>query len=77
MMNPDTYFTGKPCKYGHIALRYKKSRSCIDCCAIRSKKQWQKIKADPVLLEEHRAEFRSDWQIKKQYGVDKKRTSNG
>lgn len=27
------YFTGKPCKRGHIAARYVKTRSCIKCTA--------------------------------------------
>ena len=25
------YFTGKPCKRGHIALRYTKTHSCVEC----------------------------------------------
>lgn len=25
------YFTGKPCKHGHVAERWTKERSCIDC----------------------------------------------
>ena len=25
------YFTGKPCKYGHIAPRLKKNRTCKEC----------------------------------------------
>jgi hypothetical protein len=27
------YFTGKPCKRGHIVVRYVKTRSCIECTA--------------------------------------------
>jgi len=27
------YFTGKPCKRGHIAARYVKTRSCTECTA--------------------------------------------
>jgi 5-methylcytosine-specific restriction endonuclease McrA len=26
------YFTGKPCKYGHVARRDFKSRKCLRCC---------------------------------------------
>ena len=25
------YFTGSPCKYGHVSERYTKSRRCIEC----------------------------------------------
>lgn len=25
------YFTGKPCKRGHISKRYVKTRNCVDC----------------------------------------------
>lgn len=27
------YFTGKPCKHGHTAARYVKTRSCVQCTA--------------------------------------------
>ena len=29
------YFTGKPCKRGHIAPRYTAGSTCIDCAALR------------------------------------------
>jgi hypothetical protein len=29
------YFTGKPCKHGHIAPRYVKNRECVECAKIR------------------------------------------
>ncbi len=29
------YFTGKPCKRGHIALRFTKGGGCVDCNYIR------------------------------------------
>lgn len=31
------YFTGKPCKYGHIAERMVSTKTCIDCKALRQK----------------------------------------
>ena len=34
------YFTGKPCKRGHISERYKKTRSCVLCIAERCV-EWQ------------------------------------
>jgi 5-methylcytosine-specific restriction endonuclease McrA len=32
MTLPDTqYFTGKPCKHGHVAPRWKTNRVCVEC----------------------------------------------
>lgn len=33
------YFTGKPCKHGHIAERLLSNRTCIDCLLPR-KREW-------------------------------------
>lgn len=30
------YFTGKPCKNGHVAKRYKRSRGCVICIRERN-----------------------------------------
>lgn len=32
-----TYFTGKPCKHGHIAPRRKSNRECTECASIYMK----------------------------------------
>lgn len=32
--NLGQYFTGKPCKYGHIAHRYTKSGACSECVSL-------------------------------------------
>jgi hypothetical protein len=32
------YFTGRPCKKGHISKRYTSTRQCFDCQHIRSTK---------------------------------------
>ena len=32
------YFTGKPCKYGHLAKRRVKDRVCMDCDLVYQKK---------------------------------------
>lgn len=31
------YFTGKPCKNGHVSYRYTQSGTCVDCVAISAK----------------------------------------
>lgn len=41
------YFTGKPCKYGHIADRNTKNGTCYECSAIRGK-AWFNANADKV-----------------------------
>lgn len=30
------YFTGKPCKHGHITFRYTATAGCIVCCSART-----------------------------------------
>jgi hypothetical protein len=32
------YFTGKPCKHGHISERYTASGACVECSLIHAKK---------------------------------------
>ena len=34
------YFTGKPCKHGHIDWRNTKSGNCVECCRMRSRNAW-------------------------------------
>lgn len=33
-----TYFTGKQCKHGHVAVRNTKDGSCYECCRLRASK---------------------------------------
>ncbi|RWC99796.1 MAG: HNH endonuclease [Mesorhizobium sp.] len=33
------YFTGKPCKHGHICERYTRSKICVECC-VANRKKW-------------------------------------
>lgn len=42
------YFTGKPCKRGHITLRNVKSHLCIECRLISSQK-WLKNNPDKII----------------------------
>jgi hypothetical protein len=39
------YFTGKPCRKGHVAERYVKSSQCVPCSAAISSARYR---ADPV-----------------------------
>ena len=38
------YFTGKICKHGHIAERYKTGGSCVVCHAAKQAKRYQNNK---------------------------------
>ncbi len=43
------YFTGKPCKYGHICKRYTSGRKCFTCQDLRrqSKEYARKVRGMP------------------------------
>lgn len=36
------YFTGKPCKHGHISERYTSNNICVDCQSVSNNKHWSK-----------------------------------
>lgn len=36
------YFTGTPCKYGHVARRSTKDNNCVECARLRSKANREK-----------------------------------
>ena len=40
------YFTGIPCKYGHIAERFTSNRRCVECANASKKKQNLKLKKE-------------------------------
>lgn len=47
------FFTGIPCKNGHVAKRRVDSGSCVPCRREAAKRQYDRIKADPLLYAEH------------------------
>ncbi|MBA8821462.1 hypothetical protein BRY73_16225 [Ochrobactrum sp. P6BS-III] len=60
------YFTGKPCKKGHVAPRFTSSRSCVTCAADRNR-EWaaeneEHLKAyRKKAYAENRDEILSNW----------------
>lgn len=36
------YYTGRPCKHGHLSERYTKNSACIDCNRVHSKQNYLK-----------------------------------
>jgi hypothetical protein len=61
------YFTGKPCKRGHVAERYSHNAECVVCALLRAA-QWKKTakgKAYQAEAREHRLKYQRKWQSKR------------
>lgn len=44
-----TYFTGRPCPHGHVALRYTSNAACLECLVVKSyDNRVERIRADPA-----------------------------
>ena len=43
-----TYFTGKPCLRGHVALRQVSSETCMDCANEKAKRYYQQNKGAAI-----------------------------
>lgn len=64
------YFTGKPCKRGHVAERYLNNGECVICAKLRAN-EWKKTPKGstyqqqyhqtPKMRELHRQYFRVWW----------------
>lgn len=39
------YYTGKPCRNGHLTYRYTVSSQCAECCRARAQKHLAGIRA--------------------------------
>ena len=48
------YFTGKPCRHGHVCERYTKGGVCFECSA-KSTNRWYSDNQDKVLITAHRS----------------------
>ena len=55
------YFTGKPCKYGHVTERLVSNRKCV-ACAQAATKQW--MAENPEKRLENRREYRVAYRAK-------------
>ncbi len=62
------YFTGKPCRQGHIAPRWTSTHVCSVCTAKRAK-VWR---ADSTNTE-HRRRYRNKWMVENPESVQKSR----
>ena len=38
-----TYFSGVPCRYGHVGERYTNGRNCVDCYADPQNRELRKL----------------------------------
>lgn len=48
------YFTGKPCKHGHVSPRFTSNRRCI-VCSVAAAEQWKRD--NPDYMDEYRKEY--------------------
>ena len=56
-LNKDRYYTGKPCKYAHLAERYVRGSHCVECAKERTntiilkigRKAWNQKTKDYVI----------------------------
>jgi hypothetical protein len=55
------YFTGKPCKNGHIAPRLKSNRSCKECAYLK-RTAYEQSEAYTKWKESNKSKVCSDWQ---------------
>lgn len=51
------YFTGKPCKYGHVDERFVSTCKCMECCRIQSKEYGR---SNPDKIADKNRKFRND-----------------
>jgi 5-methylcytosine-specific restriction endonuclease McrA len=40
LQGADRFYTGRPCKRGHVSERYTASRECVSCTSDKAKKRW-------------------------------------
>ena len=57
-LNLKSFFTGEPCKHGHVAERYVGSGGCVECVCGR-KREWRA--ANPEKARERDRECRRVW----------------
>jgi hypothetical protein len=67
------YFTGKPCKHGHVAERYSHNGDCVVCARLRAGR-WKKTPKGKAYqaeyrhtpkMWEHHCEYQNEWQNKR------------
>ena len=68
------YFTGEPCKHGHVAKRYihKDGRSqCYECSRLRSK-EWHREKSGSVTYKEMKRRYSREYYYRNKQDIRKK-----
>ena len=58
VLNLKSFFTGEPCKHGHVAERYVSSGGCVECVC-GHKREWRA--ANPEKARERDRECRRVW----------------
>ena len=67
------YFTGKPCKQGHVAPKFTSSGSCAECLAARRREYMRKWSAENPELKKQRA---AEWYDKNREKVIQRTRDN-
>lgn len=67
------YFTGKPCKQGHVVPKFTSSGSCSECLAIRRREYMRKWAAENPELKKQRA---AEWYDKNREEVIQRTRDN-
>jgi hypothetical protein len=74
--NLDKYFTGKPCKRGHLDYRSTKGRNCLTCQAERNKINKERYRTDPEWRKNTAAKQRKwmegNWELYLWHGAKKR-----
>lgn len=63
------YFTGKPCKHGHIAPRLKKNRTCKECLYTK-RAEYEHSEKYTQWKKENKAQVASAWQKRNKASVN-------
>ena len=63
------YFTGKPCKHGHIAPRLKKNRTCKECLYAK-RAEYEHSEKYTQWKKENKAHVASAWQKRNKASVN-------
>lgn len=68
--NELTYFTGLPCKHGHIDIRYTKDGKCAECSRVNAKAMYYKHNGKEKQKTAERNKVKAKWRQKNKGAVN-------
>ena len=69
------YFTGSPCKHGHLSNRRTVSGTCMSCAAIKQRSDYAKAKCDPLKVAQMR-DYERERSARRRQSDDYKKASS-